>query len=366
MINKKEEISIYNYLISNDILLYTQRQGSDIRLFEYPSRGSILVNGVAGGLNYFKNGNSIIVNDLNDNRYVEIVSGNESISNQGCSTQIGEGKYYILTYSEQENKILLDSNFNKLRSLANFPENFYQSIFYDDCLYAVVDNLEHSPKKPRSMLVKYDIENDSIEKIFDAKECIWLNEDGIEEVGFIRQLICGIDDSLIFEVSKYHIICIDLNSGKKLWEISDFISNAEQTKYLSYGVSPSSRTPMKWMKDEKNNKLHLLARHFYWNLDIMSRKVSMVSDFLDSTLMNRWSIQNTNLVGNEILFTGTQGFQSTPNRIGAYDIDSKSIVWEYELKSGYFRGAPELIDGHLVVSDSNSILHVFTKDDQEA
>ena len=71
------------------------------------------------------------------------------------------------------------------------------------------------------------------------------------------------------------------------------------------------------------------------------------------------------MVGNEILFAGTQGFPSTPNRIGIYNIGSRSIVWEYELKSGYFRGAPEQVNDHLVVLDSNNNLHVFTRKNQK-
>ena len=365
MINKKEEIAILNHIVSETSLIYTLRKGDNIELFEYPSKKPKILYGITGGLNYFKKRNIIYVNDLTNRRYFK-VTGDEIEINEGCITQVNKGEYFILKYPGQKGVTLLDANFNELKSLSNFPENFYESIFYQGYLFVVSDSIKNKVVDNfRSIIFRYDLRKDNVEEFFDAEEFIWSNANTSEGKGFVRQLICGFEDSLIVEVSKYHIVCFNINSGKILWEISNFVSNEEYAKFLSYGASNSSRTPMKWLKDERNNRLLLLARHFYWSVDLLSREVRLESDFLDSMVLNRWNIQRTSLVGNEILFIGTQGFQTSPNRIGIYDVKRKEVIWQYQLKSGYLREAPRFINGCLVVLDNNSNLHIFTKDDQE-
>lgn len=364
LINKIEEIAIYNFGVSGASIIYTSRKGADIEIFKYPSKDSSLLYEITGGLNYFKQKNVIYVNSLADSKFMKIAEGEVEI-NDGCLKQVNNGRYYLIEHHKEVS--LLDTDLNKLASLVNLPKNYYQSIFYTDYMFVVSDGDKSKPNNsPRSKILKYNFKKDKIEEFFDAKEFTWSNKDGKQEKGFIRQLICEFNGSLLIEVSKYHIICLNIESGDILWEIPDFVSNIEHEKFLSYGVSSSSRTPMNWLIDEKNNRLLLLARHFCWSIDLLLQQVNLETSFLDSIPLDRWNIQRANLFENEILFTGAKGFQSSPNRIGIYDINERKIVWDYELESGYFRAAPETAGNYMAVSDSNGYLHVFAKDIQLA
>jgi len=359
LINK---ITVHSHTVSEDSLIYIKKNDSVVSLYNYPSEAGLVLEGFSGSLNYFKHTNSIYVNDLRNNKYI-ILNENTIRPEEGHLSLIDSGKHFLKRNTEENKLVLLDDATKELRSILNFPENAYQSIDHKGLQFFITNKtINGKIESQRSQILKYDYNVDSFEYLFNAENYHWNNEDGNEEKGFICQIIGVYKSGLLVHLSKYHIVYIDIQTGEILWEIQDFISHPDNKKYLSFGSSPVSSTPMEWLIDEENDRCILLSRHFCWHLDLTNKNCSLEKSFLNQDVVNQWNFQKTLLNKNRILFSGAKGFASQADTIGIYNIDSKSIDWEYKLEEGYFLDAPKSFNNLLVVADSNNYLHVLSED----
>ena len=155
-------------------------------------------------------------------------------------------------------------------------------------------------------------------------------------------------------------MAIDIDSSKIKWEIKDFVVDEKYKKYLAFGTSNASTTPMRWVQNIETKSIYLLARHFCWRIDLKMQCATLISDFLDMDITNRWNIKEATLHNNKLYFIGSQGFEFYPNIIGVYDIDQRQVIDYAKIENGYFRNSPQIINNEITVQDSNGKLHLYS------
>ena len=360
VINKIEEIQVCNYSMDKSSILYSIKEGKEVIIYQYPSNVvRAKLNEVQGGIDYFEINGSLCINDIQGATF-QILSKKKKYKGEGRLMRYGSEN---LILHKNDESTLLNNNFEKVLSLQNYPK-YYQKHQYGASLFFLVDKLDiDQRKKYRSTLIRYHLREGVVEEIFEATKHKWLNKENIEKDGLICQVIGVHGGNVLLHIAKYQIICIDIKTKEIKWCIEDFVIPGEYKKYLSFGESILSRTPMKWHHIKKENCLYLLARHFCWRIDLNEQKISLVANFLDAPLLERWNFTKTKLFGDQIFFAGAKGVSSTPNKIGVFDIRARQILWTDEVNKGYFKDAPDLMNAHyLVALDSNNMLHIYDSD----
>lgn len=363
MYNKVRIIEAHNYIPTQEQIYLTQKKEGNYSVALFNMKGFERIKDI--GINASSNislsiQNEILYVSITSDRCFYKVFSDERIKK--CDSTLKKvTPTFIVTqrYSKKEDstKAFVDILDQSLNQLASFEGKTGSVLVYNEKYIVFQKYLR------RHQIECINIEDKIKQTIFDASPYHWVNNDKEEFSGLICQEQIIQDNCLLIHLAKYKIICLGLDSREILWSIDDFVNEPEYKKYLAF--EPSGRTPMKWHLTADGKKMCLLARHFYWELNLEERKVSLKKDFLDQEASERWNFTRTRLVAENIFFAGTKGFAPTSNTIGIFDLKSKAVVWEYKIEDGYFVESPQKYGDNLFVMDDKKRLHIFQTNNTE-
>ena len=254
--------------------------------------------------------------------------------------------YLILTKKEGGNRSL--NILNKKFELEKTFENGWAQWFInsDVFIFSEYHNLE---------IVKiYNFNTKTIIEIsIPLKD--WNSLDGEKNRNRIYQTIGQWKNELLISLGRFVLVSFDIETGKELWRIDDFIQEVSSNPI----IESKRRGSIKWLLSEVENKAYLLVLNCLFELDLNQKKTQLIKNYNESG-EQQWYFSNSRLYDEYITFSGANQLGKFPMVAGIIDRNTKDILWSTKCEPGiYFEEAPQIKEGKLYVLDSSKTLHIF-------
>lgn len=189
----------------------------------------------------------------------------------------------------------------------------------------------------------------------------WSGLEGEKNKNRIYQTVGQWKNELLVFIGKFRLLSFDLETGKELWRIDDFIQEVSSSPIFDF-PSRDIAGSVKWHLSEVENKAYLLVRNCLFELNLNEKKTRLKKDYNHESEIE-WYFKDSKLYDNLITFSGTNTLGMFPNVAGVIDKNTKEVLWMTKCESGvYFEEAPQIKDGKLYVLDSSKTLHIFEKE----
>jgi hypothetical protein len=190
----------------------------------------------------------------------------------------------------------------------------------------------------------------------------WTTSEREEVRGRVFQLLGYWNTQLLVFIGKFRILSIDINTGKELWRIEDFMKEVSTNPILNFSDGAIS-VFIKWQLDETEGRAYLLVRNYLFELSLEEKESRLVKDYNEADELE-WDFKKSRLYGDVITFAAANKLGSPPSVAGVIDKDTKKILWTAKCENGiYYDEAPQIKDNKLYVLASNNTLYVFEREE---
>lgn len=195
----------------------------------------------------------------------------------------------------------------------------------------------------------------------DITDNYWYNLEGDKFQGKVFQIIGQWKNELLVFIGKFRLLSFDLETGKELWRIEDFIEDVSSNPIFDFS-SGSMAGSVQWLLIEGDDDAYLLVRNCLFKLNLNEKKSHLIKDYNQESELE-WYFKDSRLYDNLITFSGANTLGKFPMVAGVIDRNTKEILWTTRCESGvYFEEAPQIKDNKLYILDSSKTLHVFERE----
>lgn len=189
----------------------------------------------------------------------------------------------------------------------------------------------------------------------------WSSLDGEKNKNRIYQTVGQWKNELLVFIGKFKLISFDLDTGKELWRIDDFIQEVSSNPIFDF-PSRNISGGVKWRLSEAENKAYLLVQNCLFELDLNTKKSQLIKDYNESS-EQEWYFNRSRLYDDYITFSGANVLGKFPMVAGVIDRNTKEILWTIKCEPGiYFEEAPQIKDNKLYILDSSQTLRIFERE----
>lgn len=189
----------------------------------------------------------------------------------------------------------------------------------------------------------------------------WSNLEGENFQGEVFQIIGQWKNELLVFIGKFKLVSYDLETGKELWRIDDFIKEVSANPIFDF-PSQNMTGRIKWHLSTSEKKAYLLVQNCLFELNLNEKKSQLVKDYNEDG-NQEWYFKNSRLYNDYITFSGANILGKFPMVAGVIDRNTKEILWTTKCEPGiYFEEAPQIKDNKLYILDSSKTLHIFEKE----
>lgn len=292
-----------------------------------------------------------IVSNPNSKK-VNIFSGANFVKNLSGFINRVNKEYLILSKKVGSNRSLniLNEDFNIIETFDNSWAQWF--INADVFIFSEYRNL--------NTLKVYSFRTKSIVEITVPLE-EWSSLDGEKNKNRIYQTIGQWKNELLVFIGKFKLISFDLETGKELWRLDDFLKEKSSNPIFDL-PSRNMSGSVKWHLSASENKGYLLVQNCLFELDLNTKKSQLIKDYNEST-EQEWYFKNSRLYDDCLTFSGANVLGKFPMVAGVIDRNTKEILWTIKCEPGiYFEEAPQIKDNKLYILDSSQTLRIFERE----
>ncbi len=347
ILEKKDKIQGYNLEVED--LFFQINAKDEFKIFT--KKYSTKVDKEVFGNPFYWN-DYLILSNVNKYKCSFFSDGKEVLRKDFHSrSEIGD--YLISTYKKERKKYIQFLN-KELKVV--FEKEFRSGSYYSN------KNLHVCAEVALANKINVFLVSDTIKfYTIDITNQQWSNIEGERFDGKVFQIIGQWKNELLVFIGKFRLVSFDLETGKELWRIDDFIEEVSSNPIFDFS-SGSMSGFVKWHLSEAENKAYLLVQNCLFELDLNTKKSQLIKDYNEST-EQEWYFKHSRLYDDYITFSGANVLGKFPMVAGVIDRNTKEILWSTECKPGiYFEEAPQMKDNKLYVLDSSKILHIFEKE----
>ncbi|EWH10474.1 hypothetical protein KLA_16702 [Cellulophaga geojensis KL-A] len=283
-----------------------------------------------------------------NSKNVSVFLGDSLIDNLSGFINSVNNEYLILN-----KKVSSDRSLNILNKDFNIVVTFENSwakwlINTDVFIFSEYRNLE--------ILKVYNFNTKSIIEISIPLD-EWSGLDGEKNKNRIYQTIGQWKNELLVFIGRFRLISFDLETGKELWRIDDFIKEVSSNPIFDFTNGVSAY--VKWHLSGSEDEAYLLVRNCLFKLDLNNKKSQLIKDYNEST-EQEWYFKHSRLYDDYITFSGANVLGKFPMVAGVIDRNTKEILWTTKCEPGvYFEEAPQIKEDKLYILDSSKTLRIF-------
>lgn len=347
LVENKYKIRGYNLEVEN---LFFQVNGNDefkVITEEY----SIQIDKDVFGNPFYWNG-YLVFSNVNNRKSSFWRDGKEIFRKEFDS--VNHTGDYLISYHKKEGKRYIQFLDKELHVV--FEKEFRIGKHY------ATKNLFVSAEVATANKINVFLASDTIEFYsIDITSQQWSNLEGEKFDGEAFQIIGQWKNELLVFIGKFRLVSFDLETGKELWRIDDFIREVSSKPIFDF-PSRNMSGSVKWHLSESENKAYLLVQNCLFELDLNNKKSQLIKDYNEST-EQEWYFKNSRLYDDYITFSGANVLGKFPMVAGVIDRNTKEILWTTKCESGiYFDEAPQIKDNKLYILDSSQTLHIFERE----
>ncbi len=260
------------------------------------------------------------------------------------------GPYLISTYKKERKKYIQFLN-KELKVV--FEKEFRSGIYYSN------KNLHVCAEVALANKINVFLGSDTIKfYTIDITNQQWSNLEGEKFDGEVFQIIGKWNNELLVSIGRFILVSYDLETGKELWRIDDFIQEISSNLI----IESKKRKSIKWLLAEEESKAYLLVLNYLFVLDLNQKKSQLIKDY-NKLAEKEWYFANSRLYDEYITFSGANTLGKFPMVAGVIDRNTKEILWTTKSEPGiYFEEAPQIKEDKLYILDSSKTLHIFEKE----
>lgn len=346
-LEKKDKIQGYNLEVED--LFFQVNEKDEFKVFteEY----SIQIDKEVFGNPFYWNG-YLIFSNVNKYKSSFWLDGKE-IFRKDFHSRSEIGDYLISTYKKERKKYI--QFLNKELEVV-FEKEFRSGSYYS------TKNLHVCAEVATANKINVFLVSDTIKFYsIDITNQQWSNLEGEKFDGKVFQIIGQWKNELLVFIGKFKLISFDLDTGKELWRIDDFIQEVSSNPIFDFS-SGSMSGFVKWHLSEAENKAYLLLQNCLFELDLNTKKSQLIKDYNEST-EQEWYFKHSRLYDDYITFSGANILGKFPMVAGVIDRNTKEILWTTKCEPGvYFEEAPQIKDNKLYILDSSQTLRIFERE----
>jgi hypothetical protein len=269
----------------------------------------------------------------NDN----LIIGEQPIDDEDCTT----------TYNYKQKKVLWNNKYNiSSKNLLN--GNSFYSLRFD----------EYYRLTP--VLFCFNIQTGNIFWQFSIQDFpSYINGFGREQEADIKQIIGVYNNLLWIYVGGWHLVGIDINSGKEVHHIENVLDLLGLNKEDRYHVNLNDTIHL----NEQEGVLKMFAHRYYFEINLNTLQGEVIKDFGPNWNPD-WRIKSSNYYQqypNLLFFCGYYKATDAPNAFGIFDTEKAEIIWYDTTKDdlGYFYSPPQANDELLAILDDKQNLLIY-------
>jgi hypothetical protein len=299
--------------------------------------------------------NSSIIKELDANFFGQFYIVNNEILIQ---SYLGEFEFINVKYSgfyNYSNTVLLtyiNPNDNCLYKIVNGK---IEKTIYSFNIFSVE---KHFFANNDSILSKIDWVNGIIWQFSTSNLPIYETSSGEQKHPTVKKFIGVWENQLVVECNRGIILFLDITTGELLHTLDlnadfkyDFSDHLDaSTYYISINTSL--------------NKLIILAPAFLYHFDLKLKTLSVIKDYLNVEISEKWNFKSATFVDDLIYFTGDYGQQYVvATRVGVLNSQTGEVLWQTQLeKTGGLNTAPQVAGDKLYVLSQKNVLYIFEKE----
>ncbi|MDO6490964.1 MULTISPECIES: hypothetical protein [unclassified Cellulophaga] len=341
LLEKRDKIDSYN--LEAEELFFQKTSDNKITILTKDS--SAKIDKEVFGIPFYWN-NYLVFSNVNKKKSSFWNNGKEIFRKEFDSvSHIGD---YLITLYKKERKKHIQFLNKKLEVI--FEKEFNTGGHY------TAENLFVSLEVATANKINVFLVSDTIKFYsIDITNQQWSNLEGEKFDGEVFQIIGQWKNELLVSIGRFRIVSFDLEKGKELWRIDDFIEEVS----LNPIIESKKRNSIKWLLSEVESKAYLLVLNYLFELDLNQKKSQLIKDY-NNLGEKEWYFKYSRLCDNYITFSGANVLGKFPMVAGVIDRNTKEILWTTKCKPGiYFEEAPQIKEGKLYILDSSKTLHIF-------
>lgn len=187
---------------------------------------------------------------------------------------------------------------------------------------------------------------------------IYETSSGEQKHPTVKKFIGVWENQLLVECNRGIILFLDITTGELLHTLDlnadSKDGNSDHLDASTYYISINTSL----------NKLIILAPAFLYHFDLKLKNLSVIKDYLNVEISEKWNFKSATFVDDLIYFTGDYGQQYVvATRVGVLNSQTGEVLWQTQLeKTGGLNTAPQVAGDKLYVLSQKNVLYIFEKE----
>ncbi|MFV0329395.1 MAG: hypothetical protein ACK5KL_06140 [Dysgonomonas sp.] len=264
-----------------------------------------------------------------------------------------DGFTLFLSYDKEYNTYINIINLNLQKVVWSIIDTFKD--------FRIIDNRHVILIDKKSLMFFNFVENVELWHFSIQDFPPYINDSFREQEADIKQIIGMYNNLLWIYVGGWHLVSIDINSGKEVHHIENVLDLFGLSKEDRYHVNLNDTIHL----NEQEGVLKMFAHRYYFEINLNTLQGEVIKDFGPNWNPD-WRIKSSNYYQqypNLLFFCGYYKATDAPNAFGIFDTEKAEIIWYDTTKDdlGYFYNPPQVNDKLLAILDDKHNLLIYER-----